>query len=97
VGTIPELFTAVEYAPGKKFVLESGSRLFDPAAKEAVLGSFAADQLKLKVGDTFHPFHGLIYSPKEQHADIYTVRASWSPPILPPTKWSGSRSTGCRR
>src|SRR5665213_1130883 len=33
VGTIPELFSQAEYAPGKRFSLSAG-RMFDPAAKE---------------------------------------------------------------
>src|SRR5471032_1302069 len=72
VGTIPEFFTGVEYAPGQKFAFAAGHG-FDPAAKEAVLGSFAAEKLGLKVGDTFHPFHGLTFNPAEQHADTYAV------------------------
>jgi len=86
VGTIPELFTDVEYAPGKKFSLAGTGHLFDPEAKEAVLGSFAAAQLGLKVGDTFHPFHGLVYSVKEQHADIYTVTGVLKPSNTPADK-----------
>lgn len=83
VGTINELFTRVEYAPGRKFQLEPGGRLFDENAKEAVLGNFAARKLGLKVGDTFHPFHGLVYNfngPNDQHPDTYTVTG-----ILEPT------------
>ncbi|HTB81926.1 MAG TPA: FtsX-like permease family protein [Opitutaceae bacterium] len=72
VGTIPELFTDVEYAAGKKFSLSAG-RLFDPAEKEAVIGSFVAQELGLGVGDTFHPFHGLIYDERDQHAETYHV------------------------
>jgi len=72
VGTIPELFTDVEYAPGKKFMLAAG-RVFAGDAKEAVLGSFAAQKLGMKVGDSFHPFHGLAFNPNEQHVDLYTV------------------------
>ncbi|MDB6168992.1 MAG: hypothetical protein JWM88_1856 [Verrucomicrobia bacterium] len=72
VGTVPELFSAVDYAPGKKFTLASG-RVFTPGAKEAVLGEFAAHRLGLRVGDTFHPFHGLIYDEKNQHAETYAV------------------------
>ncbi len=72
VGTIPEFFTATEYTPGKKFTFAAG-QLFDPAVQEAVVGSFAAQQLGLHVGDTFHPFHGLAYNPAEQHADTYKV------------------------
>src|SRR5580658_11382665 len=73
VGTINELFRNVEYAPGRGFELEPGGRLFDENAKEAVVGHFAARKLGLKLGDTFHPFHGLNFDPNMQHADIYTV------------------------
>ena len=72
VGTLPEFFKSVEYVPGKKFALTAG-QFFDPAEKEAVLGDFAAHKLGLKVGDEFHPFHGLIYDEKEQHAETYRV------------------------
>jgi putative ABC transport system permease protein len=73
VGTIPELFTDVEYAPGRHYALEPGGRLFQADRKEAVVGSFVARKMGLKLGDTFHPFHGLAFNPREQHADIYTV------------------------
>src|SRR5471032_1676615 len=72
VGTVPELFSDVEYVPGKKFTLSSGT-LFNPAAKEAVLGNFVAQKLRLHTGDTFHPFHGLIYDEKNEHAETYLV------------------------
>jgi putative ABC transport system permease protein len=85
VGTIPDLFTQVEYAPGRRFALSAG-RLFDPAAKEAVLGSFAAEKLGLKVGDTFHPFHGLSYDPRSQHADVFTVTGILAPSNTPADK-----------
>jgi putative ABC transport system permease protein len=38
-----------------------------------VLGGFAARALGLKVGDTFHPFHGLAYDPEERHPETYVV------------------------
>jgi putative ABC transport system permease protein len=85
VGTVPEFFTESEYAPGRKFSLSAG-RLFDPAAKEAVIGSFAAEKLGLKVGDTFHPFHGLSYDPRAQHADIYVVTGLLAPSNTPADK-----------
>jgi putative ABC transport system permease protein len=85
VGTIPEFFTGVEYAPGQKFAFAAGHG-FDPDAKEAVVGSFAAEKLGLRVGDTFHPFHGLSYNPKEQHADIYTVTGVLAPSNTPADK-----------
>jgi putative ABC transport system permease protein len=85
VGTIPELFTDVEYTPGRHFALSAG-RLFDPAAKEAVIGSFAARRLGLSVGDTFHPFHGLVYDVKSQHADTYVVTGILAPSNTPADK-----------
>ena len=85
VGTIPEFFTGVEYAPGRHFRLSAG-KLFDPAAKEAVIGSFAARKLGLAVGDTFHPFHGLIYDERSQHADSYTVTGILAPSNTPVDK-----------
>ncbi len=83
VGTLTDLFTDVEIAPGKKFELEPGGRLFSADAKEAVAGSFAAARLGLKVGDTFHPFHGLNFNPSEQHTDLYTVVGVLKPTNTP--------------
>jgi putative ABC transport system permease protein len=83
VGTIPELFTQVEYAPGKRYGVSPGGRLFAPDAKEAVVGSFAASKLGLKVGDTFHPFHGLAYDPSAQHAEVFTVVGLLEPTNTP--------------
>src|SRR3954471_11463471 len=40
VGTLPDLFTSVEYSPGKKFKLEGDGKVFDGNAKESVVGSF---------------------------------------------------------
>jgi putative ABC transport system permease protein len=85
VGTIPELFTNVEYAPGKHFSLSAG-RLFAPMAKEAIIGSFAARRLGLHVGDIFHPFHGLIYDEKNQHAETYVVTGLLAPSNTPADK-----------
>ena len=83
VGTVPELFESVEYAPGKKYALAPGGKIFTPDVKEAVAGSFAAERLGLKVGDTFHPFHGLAYDAKNQHADTYTLTGILAPTNTP--------------
>jgi putative ABC transport system permease protein len=85
VGTIPELFTDVEYTPGKHFQLAEG-RMFNPDAKEAILGSFAAHKLGLGVGDAFHPFHGLIYDERNQHAETYHVTGVLAPSNTPVDK-----------
>ncbi|MEY4938443.1 MAG: hypothetical protein RIQ93_178 [Verrucomicrobiota bacterium] len=73
VGTLPELFSNVEYAPGKKYALQPGGKIFGADAKEAVAGSFAAQRLGLKVGDKFRPFHGLAFDAKAEHADDYVL------------------------
>jgi putative ABC transport system permease protein len=85
VGTLPELFTAVEYAPGRHFALSQG-RLFNPSEKEAVIGSFAARRLGLKVGDSFHPFHGLVYDAANQHPEMYVVTGVLAPSNTPADK-----------
>jgi putative ABC transport system permease protein len=84
VGALPELFETVEYAPGKKFALQGG-KFFGaaPDVKEAVAGSFAAAKLGLKVGDTFHPFHGLAFDAKNAHADEYVVTGILAPTNTP--------------
>ena len=85
VGTVAEFFTEVEYKPGTKFSLSAGAP-FDPTVKEAVLGSFAAQKLGLRVGDTFHPFHGLVYDEKNQHAESYMVSGILAPSNTPADK-----------
>lgn len=82
-GTLPDLFAQTEFAPGKKYELAFGGRWFDPLRREAVIGSFAAKKLKLKVGDKFHPFHGLIFDERRQHAETYVVVGVLKPSNTP--------------
>jgi putative ABC transport system permease protein len=83
VGTTLDLFEKTEYAPGKKFTLKSGGIWFDPARREAVVGNFVARKMNLKVGDTFHPFHGLIFDEKNQHSETYVVVGVLKPSNTP--------------
>jgi putative ABC transport system permease protein len=83
VGTIPELFEKVEYAPGKYYALEPGGTLFDPTRREAVVGSFVAQKMGFKPGDAFHPYHGLIYNEQDQHAETYVVTGVLKPSNTP--------------
>lgn len=83
VGTVPELFTGVEYARGKSYTVQPGGRFFDPVKREAVVGSMVAAQRKLKVGDTFKPFHGLAFDVRTEHADLYTVVGILAPTATP--------------
>jgi putative ABC transport system permease protein len=82
VGTTTALFERVEFSPGQHYRILNG-RAFNQEAKEAVMGSFAAQQLGMKVGDTFHPFHGLQYDENKQHAETFTVTGILAPTSTP--------------
>lgn len=83
VGTTPDLFARVEYAPGHRYQVLPPGRPFTDGQHEAVVGSFAAQQLGLKIGDTFHPFHGLNYDETKQHAETYTITGIFAPTNTP--------------
>lgn len=83
VGTIPEMFEKVEYSPGKHYEVEPGGNFFDPKRREAVVGNFVAQKMGLKVGDTFHPYHGLIYNERDQHSESYVVVGILKPSNTP--------------
>jgi putative ABC transport system permease protein len=85
VGTVPELFTQVEYSPGKRYTCASG-KVFNAEAHEAVVGSFVAQKLGLKLGDEFQPYHGLAFNPENHHEEKYTVVG-----ILEPTNTPADR------
>jgi len=82
VGTLTNFFTDVEYAPGRKYRVTSGGPFLAGHA-EAVVGSFAAQRLRMKVGDKFHPYHGLIFDEKQQHAETYVVTGILEPSNTP--------------
>ena len=73
----------MEYAPGKHYELEPGGTMFDPTRREAVVGSFVAQKMGLKPGDTFHPYHGLIFNEQDQHAETYVVVGVLKPSNTP--------------
>lgn len=83
VGTVPELFNDVAYAPGKRYAIQAGGRLFTDGKMEAVVGAFAAEKLGFKVGDTFKPYHGLTFDPKAQHEEVYTITGLLEPTGTP--------------
>jgi putative ABC transport system permease protein len=82
VGTTTNLFTNVEYAPDKRYKMTKGEP-FAAGYAEAVVGSFVAQRLGLKVGDKFHPYHGLIFDEKQQHAEEYVVVGVLEPSNTP--------------
>jgi putative ABC transport system permease protein len=83
VGTTGEMFTRFQYQVGRGLVVQPGGREFDPAQKEAVIGSFAARKTGLKVGSTFQPFHGLFYDPQMKHEEVFHVVGILEPTNTP--------------
>ena len=83
VGTLTSLFSEAEPVPGRKFRVAMGGRVFEDGFREALVGSFAARRLGLKVGDTFRPYHGLNFDPKAQHEDEYVVTGVLEPSNTP--------------
>jgi putative ABC transport system permease protein len=73
VGTTLDLFTEVELAAGRGLAVEAGGRLFEPLAREAVVGSFAAQRLGLRIGDSFNPYHGIAFDESKRHLEEYSV------------------------
>lgn len=88
VGTTLEMFTDHEYAPGEKFKVEEGGEFFDPEYPDAVVGSFVAQQLGLKVGDEINTYHGLSYTGEASaHDDKFLIKG-----ILEPTNTPADRA-----
>jgi putative ABC transport system permease protein len=83
VGAPLDQLMRVEYAPGESYRIASPGRTFADDKHEAVVGSFVARQLGLKIGDTFHPFHGLMYDEAKQHAETYVVTGLLEPTGTP--------------
>jgi putative ABC transport system permease protein len=82
VGTIPEMFE-VELPGGRHHEVRSGGRMFDPAAREAVIGSVVAERLRWDVGATFQPRHGLAGIEGVLHEETYTVVGRLEPTNTP--------------
>lgn len=82
VGTIPELFTRLRTEDGPRFRVDTGGRVFDPERREAMVGSFVASSLGLKVGDVISPTHGIAMGARE-HADRFTVTGILAPTSSP--------------
>ncbi len=73
VGTTIEVFDAFQFRRGETFHVRAGGRVFDPARREAVLGSRVADATGLRVGSTFEPYHGITFDPAAKHTETYEV------------------------
>ena len=84
VGTTPDYFDKVEYREGEKFKVRG--RFFDPLRRQAVVGSYVAQQLGLQLGQIINPYHGLTFDPSAIHADEFHVVG-----ILEPTNSPADR------
>ena len=73
VGTTEEIFSRFEYQRGRRFQPQAGGRVFTAGQREAVLGSYVAQQTGLQVGATFQPIHGVLNDPRLKHKEQYTV------------------------
>lgn len=73
VGTTHDLFERIEHSPGQRYSVAAPGRLFRNGEHEAVVGEFVARKLGLNVGDTFHPFHGLLFDEEQEHSETFTV------------------------
>ena len=83
VGTEIEYLQNHEYREGRKFELQGDGRLFEQDALEAVIGSQASRQVGMKVGDTFHPYHGLQFNIDARHEELYTITGVLEPTGTP--------------
>ncbi len=88
VGTIPGLFTKLEYADGQKYEFEPGGRNFRANRFfEAVIGSTVAQATGLKVGDEFQPVHGLSDEGDGHKHDAFNIVG-----VLKPTGTANDRA-----
>jgi putative ABC transport system permease protein len=83
VGTVPALFDGFTFSDGRQYAVQSGGRFFEEGYAEAVIGSFAAQETGLAVGDTFQPYHGLAFNPEAKHEETYTVVGVLEPTNTP--------------
>ena len=83
VGTTDEIFTKFQYQKGLSYTVRPGGKNFDPAKKEAVIGSYVAEKTGLKEGSQFKPYHGLYFDPKMQHEEVFTVSGVLKPTNTP--------------
>ncbi|MBL7644984.1 MAG: ABC transporter permease [Candidatus Hydrogenedentes bacterium] len=86
VGTTHAFFTDLPSRSGAVNAVRDGGRFFDDGFREAVVGSFVAEQTGLRPGDTINPYHGLTYDENAKHPEEYTVVG-----ILEPTNTPSDR------
>lgn len=59
VGTTPDMFDKLDYGNGRRYEFAAGRNFEEDHYFEGVIGSRVAAETGLKVGDEFHPEHGV--------------------------------------
>ena len=83
VGTTTQIFTDFEYSRGRKFQAAPGGKFFSDGSREAVIGSYVAQETGLQLGSAFNPYHGLVADERQRHKDQYTVAGVLEPTNSP--------------
>lgn len=83
VGTTAQIFTDFEYSRGRKFQTAPGGKFFSDDSREAVIGSYVAQETGLQLGSAFNPYHGLVADERQRHKDQYTVSGVLEPTNSP--------------
>ncbi len=84
VGTTPQLFEDIEYAPGQPYEFSSGRNFESEHFFEAVIGHMVARKTGLKVGDEFEPTHGVTTEEEQGHKhDAFKVVGILAPTGTP--------------
>ena len=86
VGTLSSMFEVHEWKEGEKYKVQGKGRIFTDNAREALVGNFVANKLKLQIGDTFQPYHGLTFREDSKHDEIYVVVGILEPTGTPADK-----------
>jgi len=83
VGTTDAMLNETRLARGASPQVMPPGRWFDATKNEVVVGAEAARRTHLRLGDTVHPYHGLVFEEGAQHAEQYTVVGIIAPTNTP--------------
>lgn len=83
VGTTEDIFDKLGYEEDGKYRIRGKGELFNTSSKEAVIGSFVAQETELSVGSMFKPAHGMDTSQNSRHESEFEVVGVLSPTNTP--------------
>lgn len=73
VGTTTDIFNKIGRNSDEGFTLRGRGKLFDPARKQAVIGSYVAQKTDLGIGSRFTPYHGMYSDENTKHEEEFEV------------------------